>query len=58
MFFVLKTALPLCPEWLDRGMERSCFLSENHRIVEVGSDLLRPSSPALLLRRGQLEQVV
>ena len=57
MFLILKTDLPLCPELLDRGTKSSCYLSETRRIVEVGRDLLRPSSPTLMLKQGQLEQV-
>jgi len=30
---------------------------DNHRMVEVGSDLWRSSCPALLLKQGHLEQV-
>lgn len=57
MVLVLKTDLLLCPELLGRGTERSCYLSENCRIIEVGRDLLRPSSSVLMLKEGQLEQV-
>jgi len=56
MFLVFKTDLPLCPELLGRGTERSCYVSENCRIVEVGRDLLRPSNPTIMLKQGQLEQ--
>lgn len=39
-------------EWIP-----SCFITQNQRMAEVGRHVWRLSSPSLLVKQGQLEQV-